>query len=208
MSQGAIRSRDDVRAMFDRIVQRYDLMNRLMTGGRDVAWRRLAVREAIRGRNPAEVRVLDVATGTGDLALRFATRAPGMWSGSTSRRRCWRRRCAKTRGARRAAHLLDRRRRHGAAVAGLRRGDGGFGCATCRATGRPWREWGGSSAPRAPWSAWKRHHCGRPCCEPFSTGTSLTSFPSSAACSVVTRMPTGICLPQRRRSRTPTRLAA
>ncbi len=61
--------------MFDRIVPRYDLMNRLMTGGRDVAWRRLAVREALRGRNLAEVRVLDVATGTGDLAL--ALRAAG-----------------------------------------------------------------------------------------------------------------------------------
>ena len=68
-TQGAIKPRDDVRAMFDRIVPRYDLMNRLMTGGRDVAWRRLAVREALRGRNPAEVRILDVATGTGDLAL-------------------------------------------------------------------------------------------------------------------------------------------
>jgi demethylmenaquinone methyltransferase/2-methoxy-6-polyprenyl-1,4-benzoquinol methylase len=68
-ARGAIRSRDDVRAMFDHIVPRYDLMNRLMTGGRDVAWRRLAVREALRGRNPADVRILDVATGTGDLAL-------------------------------------------------------------------------------------------------------------------------------------------
>jgi demethylmenaquinone methyltransferase / 2-methoxy-6-polyprenyl-1,4-benzoquinol methylase len=74
--QGAIRSRDDVRAMFDRIVTRYDLMNRLMTGGRDVAWRGLAVREALRGRNVAEVRILDVATGTGDLAL--ALRSAGV----------------------------------------------------------------------------------------------------------------------------------
>jgi demethylmenaquinone methyltransferase / 2-methoxy-6-polyprenyl-1,4-benzoquinol methylase len=55
--------------MFDRIVPRYDLMNRLMTGGRDATWRRLAVREALRGRNRAEIRVLDVATGTGDLAI-------------------------------------------------------------------------------------------------------------------------------------------
>ena len=72
--QGAIPSRDDVRAMFDRIVPRYDLMNRLMTGGRTpLAAPRGA--EALRGRNRADVRVLDVATGTGsDLALTFATR--------------------------------------------------------------------------------------------------------------------------------------
>ncbi len=66
---GAIRSRDDVRDMFDRIVPRYDLMNRLMTGGRDVAWRRLAVREALCGRVRESCHVLDVATGTGDLAI-------------------------------------------------------------------------------------------------------------------------------------------
>jgi demethylmenaquinone methyltransferase/2-methoxy-6-polyprenyl-1,4-benzoquinol methylase len=61
--------RDDVRAMFDRIVPRYDLLNRLMTGGRDVFWRRLAVREALRGIDPLQADVLDLATGTGDLAI-------------------------------------------------------------------------------------------------------------------------------------------
>ena len=66
---GAIRSRDEVRDMFDRIVPRYDLLNRLMTGGRDIAWRRLAVREALRERARETCDVLDVATGTGDLAI-------------------------------------------------------------------------------------------------------------------------------------------
>lgn len=61
--------------MFDRIVPQYDLMNRIMTGNRDVAWRRKAVRAALCGRVPAESRVLDVATGTGDLAI--ALRAAG-----------------------------------------------------------------------------------------------------------------------------------
>jgi demethylmenaquinone methyltransferase / 2-methoxy-6-polyprenyl-1,4-benzoquinol methylase len=63
---GALRDGQAVSAMFDRIVGRYDLMNRVMTGGRDVAWRRLAARTAVgAGANQA----LDVATGTGDLAL-------------------------------------------------------------------------------------------------------------------------------------------
>jgi demethylmenaquinone methyltransferase/2-methoxy-6-polyprenyl-1,4-benzoquinol methylase len=69
MAQGAIRPNADVREMFDRIVPRYDLMNRLMTGGRDVAWRKLAARAAIRGSQPKTAVVLDVATGTGDLAI-------------------------------------------------------------------------------------------------------------------------------------------
>ena len=51
--------------MFDRIARRYDLMNALMTGGRDQAWRRQAARVA---RPEAGGLALDVATGTGDLA--------------------------------------------------------------------------------------------------------------------------------------------
>ena len=54
-----------VRGMFGRIVPRYDPMNRLMTLGLDRSWRREAARLAA----PAGGRVLDVGTGTGDLAL-------------------------------------------------------------------------------------------------------------------------------------------
>ena len=53
-----------VQAMFARIVPHYDLMNRLMTGGMDVRWRRLAVELS----RPQGTQALDIATGTGDLA--------------------------------------------------------------------------------------------------------------------------------------------
>jgi len=63
-----------VRAMFTRIAGRYDLMNSVMTGGRHHAWRRLAAR-AVAGA-PAGL-ALDLATGTGDLALAVRAVAPG-----------------------------------------------------------------------------------------------------------------------------------
>jgi demethylmenaquinone methyltransferase/2-methoxy-6-polyprenyl-1,4-benzoquinol methylase len=60
-----------VREMFDAIAQRYDLVNRVMTFGLDVGWRRTAVREL---RLPGGARVVDLACGTGDLCreLRIA----------------------------------------------------------------------------------------------------------------------------------------
>ncbi|MDA0815698.1 MAG: ubiquinone/menaquinone biosynthesis methyltransferase [Chloroflexi bacterium] len=54
-----------VRAMFGEISGRYDLVNRIMTIGRDQSWRRLAARQIVR---PGDI-VLDAGTGTGDLAL-------------------------------------------------------------------------------------------------------------------------------------------
>ena len=62
--------------MFGRIVRRYDLMNRLMTGGRDVAWRRRAVGLALSDED-GNAPLLDVATGTGDLALELARAVKG-----------------------------------------------------------------------------------------------------------------------------------
>jgi demethylmenaquinone methyltransferase/2-methoxy-6-polyprenyl-1,4-benzoquinol methylase len=64
-----------VRAMFDRIARVYDLMNSVMTAGLHHQWRRRAVDLAQVG--PGD-RVLDVATGTGDLAIELASRVgPG-----------------------------------------------------------------------------------------------------------------------------------
>ena len=61
--------------MFDRIASFYDVMNSVMTAGLHHGWRRRAVDLARVG--PGD-RVLDVATGTGDLALELARRvAPG-----------------------------------------------------------------------------------------------------------------------------------
>jgi demethylmenaquinone methyltransferase/2-methoxy-6-polyprenyl-1,4-benzoquinol methylase len=64
-----------VRAMFDRIAGFYDLMNSVMTAGLHHRWRARAADLA--DVRPGD-RVLDVATGTGDLAIELAGRiAPG-----------------------------------------------------------------------------------------------------------------------------------
>jgi len=55
--------RREVRGLFDTISPRYDLVNRVMTFGMDVGWRRRAVREL---RLPGRSLVIDLACGTGD----------------------------------------------------------------------------------------------------------------------------------------------
>lgn len=61
-------------AMFDRIARRYDFVNRVLSLGLDKGWRRRTVRALQLGERP---RVLDVATGTGDLAIEIARMTPG-----------------------------------------------------------------------------------------------------------------------------------
>ena len=63
-----------VRTMFTRIARRYDLMNSLMTGGRHHAWRR---RVADTAAGAPSGPVLDLATGTADLAIAVGARTPG-----------------------------------------------------------------------------------------------------------------------------------
>jgi demethylmenaquinone methyltransferase/2-methoxy-6-polyprenyl-1,4-benzoquinol methylase len=66
-----------VRDMFGRIAWRYDLMNRLMTFGRDRAWRRYTVAQlGLEAEDSDTKLVLDVATGTGDLAFETLDQRP------------------------------------------------------------------------------------------------------------------------------------
>ena len=56
---------DYVQDMFARVAGRYDTMNRLMTFGQDLRWRRYVIQQA---NLPVGGRLLDIATGTGDIA--------------------------------------------------------------------------------------------------------------------------------------------
>jgi len=62
-----------VQKMFDAIAGRYDLMNRVMTLGQDQKWRRFVVEKA---GDPQGGWMLDLATGTGDIAALSAERYP------------------------------------------------------------------------------------------------------------------------------------
>ncbi len=59
-------SREDIWKMFDRIAPRYDLLNRILSLGLDGSWRRRVGKYLSEGKN---LKVLDLATGTGDLLL-------------------------------------------------------------------------------------------------------------------------------------------
>lgn len=64
---------EQIREMFDTIAPRYDLLNRLLSMGIDRRWRTFAVGKI--HTTPAGS-VLDIATGTGDIALEIARQTP------------------------------------------------------------------------------------------------------------------------------------
>ena len=75
---------ESIRSLFDNIAPTYDLLNNLLSLGRDVYWRKMAVHE-LKG---LEGRILDIATGTGDVAIEMvhqydhhanATSRTGRW---------------------------------------------------------------------------------------------------------------------------------
>jgi demethylmenaquinone methyltransferase/2-methoxy-6-polyprenyl-1,4-benzoquinol methylase len=67
------RDPERVRAMFERVAWRYDLANHLLSGGLDFWWRQRAS-GIVREWRPRQV--LDLATGSGDLALAIARKLP------------------------------------------------------------------------------------------------------------------------------------
>ena len=64
---------EKIQEMFDTIAPRYDFLNRLLSFGIDRKWRRFAVKQV---RYAEGGRILDVATGTGDVALEIAAQTP------------------------------------------------------------------------------------------------------------------------------------
>lgn len=66
------KSGERVRGMFAEIAPRYDLANRALSGGIDLWWRRVTLAAAP---PPAAGAVLDLCTGTGDLAIAYAAKA-------------------------------------------------------------------------------------------------------------------------------------
>lgn len=65
--------KEEIRTMFDNIAPRYDLLNHTLSLSIDRLWRRRAV-AIVRRSDPRQI--LDVATGTGDLAIAMARRMP------------------------------------------------------------------------------------------------------------------------------------
>jgi demethylmenaquinone methyltransferase/2-methoxy-6-polyprenyl-1,4-benzoquinol methylase len=67
--------------MFDRIAPTYDALNRLLSAGIDRRWRRAVAGELPPA--PRQLRLLDVATGTGDQLLELLEAAPGRFAAAT-----------------------------------------------------------------------------------------------------------------------------
>lgn len=66
-----IAKKEEVRTMFNNIAERYDFLNHFLSAGIDRVWRKKLVRMLLKS-NPQQV--LDVATGTADLAIALAAK--------------------------------------------------------------------------------------------------------------------------------------
>ncbi len=69
----SLNKKEQVALMFNHIAKNYDRLNRLLSFRIDVLWRRTAIRKM---QNLPHAFVLDIATGTGDLAIQIAKKMP------------------------------------------------------------------------------------------------------------------------------------
>lgn len=71
--------KQQIAEMFDKIAFRYDFLNRFLSGGIDIYWRRRAIRElqGLAVNKARSLSVLDVATGTGDMAIMLTRHLAG-----------------------------------------------------------------------------------------------------------------------------------
>lgn len=67
-------NKEGIRSLFDGIASNYDKLNHVMSFGIDKVWRSKAVNQIVYDKKP--IRVLDVATGTGDFAFEIAKKVP------------------------------------------------------------------------------------------------------------------------------------
>lgn len=65
--------KDQIREMFNHIAPKYDTLNRLLSFGIDTGWRRRLVRRLAKDK---PLHILDMATGTGDLAVMISRKIP------------------------------------------------------------------------------------------------------------------------------------
>lgn len=68
-----LNKKKQVEQMFDNISENYDGLNRVISFGADIRWRKKVIKQVCKS-NPKTV--LDIATGTGDLAIQFAKKLP------------------------------------------------------------------------------------------------------------------------------------
>lgn len=57
----------EIVSMFDSIAKSYDLVNKILSFGVDKKWRNEAVKESFKFLNQVDIKILDVACGTGDM---------------------------------------------------------------------------------------------------------------------------------------------
>ncbi|MDO9375284.1 MAG: bifunctional demethylmenaquinone methyltransferase/2-methoxy-6-polyprenyl-1,4-benzoquinol methylase UbiE [Ferruginibacter sp.] len=69
LADSELSKKEQVADMFDNIAHRYDFLNRFLSAGIDIQWRKKAIRQ-LKDLRPKKI--LDVATGTGDMAIMAA----------------------------------------------------------------------------------------------------------------------------------------